>query len=166
MPNPKIVARHEILAFYGVPGTNSTTYYRMKKFTSFSQSKNPIEYSRQYVDEPFQQTDIVGHAPAFSYAFDKHKNLPVQADIVDITNGEKLGDEAVRTVIIVDTTAATESSGTYTATALKRDYSVIPNSEGDNINIYTYSGDFKARGELAEVTVTSSDGWQTVTISE
>lgn len=56
----KIVERHKILAFYGVPGTNdAVTYHRMKKFTQFSHSKNPIEYSRQYVDEPFQQTDVV-----------------------------------------------------------------------------------------------------------
>lgn len=172
MANP-IVERHKVLAFMGVPttvtesGTTTTTivYNRMKKFTQFSCSKNPIEYSRQYVDEPFQQTDVVGFSPSYSYAFDKHKNLAVQEDIVGITNGEKLGDEAIRTIIIVDTTEATESSGTYTATALKRDYSIIPNSEGDNINVYTYSGNFKAHGEQTEVTVTSSDNWQTVSIS-
>jgi len=164
---PKIVERHKILAFYGVPGENgNVTYTRMKKFTQLSHSKNPIEYSRQYVDEPFQQTDVVGFAPAYDYAFDKHTDLPVQADMVSITNGEKLGDEAVRTIILVDTTLASESSGAFSGKAFKRDYSVIPNAEGDNINIYTYSGSLKARGEQSEVTVSSSDDWQTVTISE
>ena len=161
-----IVERHKILAFYGVPGANDTvTYHRMKKFTQFSHSKNPIEYSRQYVDEPFQQTDVVGFAPSYSYAFDKHTGLDVQEDIIGITDGEKLSDDAVRSIIIVDTTAAAESSGTYTGSALKRDYSVIPNTEGDNINVYTYSGNLKARGEQSTVSVSSTDGWQTVTIN-
>jgi hypothetical protein len=165
MPNPKIVARHKIVAFYGVPGTNSTTYYRMKKFTQFSHSKNPIEYSRQYVDEPFQQTDVVGFAPSYAYAFDKHTDLPVQEDIVSITNGEMLGDDAVRDIIIVDTTAATGTT-TLSASGLKRSYSVIPNTEGDNINVYTYSGNLKVRGEQSEVTVSTADDWQTISISD
>ena len=161
----KIVERHKILAFYGVPGANSSvTYHRMKKFTQFTHTKNPIEYSRQYVDEPFQQTDVVGFAPAYSYAFDKHTDLDVQSDIIDITNNEKLGDDAVRTIILVDTTTATGTT-TLTADAYKRDYSVIPNTEGDNINIYTYSGDLKARGEKEQVTVSTSDDWQTITVT-
>lgn len=160
-----IVERHKILAFYGVPGTETTvTYHRMKKFTQFSASKNPIEYSRQYVDEPFQQTDVVGFAPSYAYAFDRHTGLDVQNDIIDITDNEKLGDEAVRSIIIVDTTTATGTT-TLTADAKMRSYSVIPNTEGDNINIYTYSGNLKARGELSDVTVSTSDDWQTVTIS-
>lgn len=160
-----MVERHKILAFYGVPGTGTTvTYHRMKKFTQFSASKNPIEYNRQYVDEPFQETDVVGFAPSYSYAFDRHTGLDVHNDIIDITDNEKLGDEAVRNIIIVDTTAATGTT-TLTADAKLRSYSVIPNTEGDNINIYTYSGNLKARGELSDVTVSSSDDWQTVTIS-
>ena len=160
-----IVERHKILAFYGVPGTGTTvTYHRMKKFTQFSASKNPIEYNRQYVDEPFQETDVVGFAPSYSYAFDRHTGLDVHTDIIDITDNEKLGDEAVRNIIIVDTTAATGTT-TLTADAKLRSYSVIPNTEGDNINIYTYSGNLKARGELSDVTVSTADDWQTVTIS-
>ena len=159
-----IVERHKILAFYGVPGTNSTTFHRMTKFTQFSHSKNPIEYNRQYVDEPFQQTDVVGFAPSYAYAFDKHTGNDVQGDIITITDGEMLGDDAVRDIIIVDITAATGTT-TLTASAKKRSYSVIPNTEGDNINIYTYSGNLKARGEQTDVTVSTSDDWQTVTIS-
>ena len=156
---PEIVARHRILAFYGVPDNNTIKYHRMKKFTQFSHSKNPIEYSRQYVDEPFQQTDVVGFSPSYDYAFDKHKNLEVQADIVKITNGEFIGDDAVRPIVIVDTSDPS-------ATAYKRDYAVIPNSEGDNINIYTYSGSLKARGEKTEVTVSTSDNYQTITVTD
>ncbi|MBR2284567.1 MAG: hypothetical protein IJ874_09175 [Ruminococcus sp.] len=153
---PKIVERHKVLAFYGVPTDDGVKYYRMSKFTQFSHSKNPIEYSRQYVDEPFQQTDVVGFAPSYAYAFDKHTNLPVQKDIIDITDGELLGDDAVRSIVLVDTS--------NTSDAYMRDYSVIPNTEGDNINIYTYSGNLKARGEKTRVTAMSIDNWQTITV--
>lgn len=157
---PEIIARHKIVAFYGVPDSSGTVeYHRMKKFTQFTHSKNPIEYSRQYVDEPFQQTDVVGFSPSYDYAFDKHKNLEVQNDIIKITDGELIGEDAVRTIVIVDTS---DSS----AKAYKRDYAVIPNSEGDNINIYTYSGSLKARGEKIKVTVSTTDDYQTITVTD
>ena len=48
-----IVQRHKKVAFMGVKGENDTIVYtRMQKFTSLTQNKNSIEYSRQYVDEP------------------------------------------------------------------------------------------------------------------
>ena len=161
---PSIVQRHKIVAFYGVPtttgtGDNATTtiaYKRMKKFTQLSQSKNPIEYSRQYVDEPFSVNDVVGYAPSISYAFDKHKNLEVQTDIVKITNGEALGDDAVRSIVIVDT---------ETNEAYQRDFSVVPNTEGDNVNVYTYSGTFKCKGELVKGTAATSDSFESVTFT-
>lgn len=155
---PKIVARHKKVAFYGIIGSSGTeTFHRMTKFTQLNQSKNPSEYSRQYVDEPFQQSDVVGYSPSVAYAFDRHRNCPVQDDIVEITDNELLGDDAVRNILIVDIDEGT---------AVKRPYSVIPNTEGDNINIYTYSGDFKCKGEKITGTATSSDGWQTCTFTE
>lgn len=158
---PKIVARHRILAFYGVPDEDGTVskYYRMKKFTQFSHSKNPIEYNRQYVDEPFQQTDVMGFSPSYDYAFDKHTNLEVQNDIIKITDGELLGDDAVRTIVIVNTSDTS-------APVYKRDYSIIPNSEGDNINVYTYSGSMKAKGEKAQVVAVTTDDYQTITVAD
>lgn len=154
-----IVNRHKVLAFYGVPDKNggSVKFVRMPKFTQLSQSKNPIEYSRQYVDEPFQETDVVGYSPSIAYAFDKHKGYEVQEDIVNITDKELLGDDAVRTIITVNIDDGT---------AIKRDYAVIPSTEGDNINIYTYSGTFKCKGEKVHGTAVSSDNWQTITFTE
>lgn len=61
-----IVQRHKKVAFYGVPttsnGTTTIVYTRMPKFTQLTTNKNPIEYSRQYVDEPFQESDVVGYS--------------------------------------------------------------------------------------------------------
>lgn len=154
-----IVARHQKLAFYGVPATGSgtTTYHRMTGFTTFSMNKNAKEYNRQYVDEPFSEADVVGFSPAVSYAFDQHTTSTVHTDIVSITNDEKIGDDAVRSIILVDTVSGD---------AIKRDYAVIPSSEGDNTNAYTYSGDFKCKGNKIKGTATSADDWQTVTFAE
>lgn len=153
-----IQARHKVLAFYGIPGEDGAEVFRrMTKFTQFSQSKNPIEYSRQYTDEPFQETDILGFSPSIDYAFDKDSSNAVHKDMIAIADEEKLAEEAVRDIILVDT---------ETGNARKRAYSVIPGTEGDNINVYTYSGSMKCKGETVKGTAASSDGWQTVTFTE
>lgn len=153
-----LVARHKKIAFFGVISSDGTEkFLRMPKFTQLSQSKNPIEHSRQYVDEPFQETDVIGYSPSISYAFDLHRNCEVQADIVSITDNELIGDDAVRNIVIVDVDEGT---------AIKRPYAVIPNTEGDNINVYTYSGDFKCKCEKIHGTAVSTDGWQTITFTE
>ena len=156
-----LVGRSEMLAFYGVPttsgGATTITYHRMTKFTAFPISKNPKEYNRNYVDEEHDTTDIVGYSPSINYSFDRYRNNPVHDDIIEIANKELIGDDAVRSIIIVDT---------KTNEALKRDYSVIPSSEGDNVDVYTYSGDVKCHGALIKGTVTTSDDYQTVVFTE
>ena len=161
----EIVQRHKLLAFYGVTTTTTdggtttttTTYHRMKYFTQLQQSKNPQEYSRKYVDEATNRTDVTGFSPQIDYGFDKHRDDPVLTDIVKITNEELYGTDAVREIITVDT---------VTGEAYKRDYTVSPGSEGDDANIYKYSGSFKANGEQVKGTATTSDEWQTVTFAE
>lgn len=151
---PKIVPRHKIVAFYGVSSSSTTTYYRMTKFTQLSKPQNPIEYSRQYIDEDFEANDVVGFSQSISYAFDKYRGLPVQEDIVSITNSEQTGDSAVRSIVTVDTD---------TKEAFKRDFAVIPNNEGDNTNTYTYSGNFKCKGNLIEGVAKTDDNFKTIT---
>lgn len=157
MPNP--ILRHEMLLFYGVPSTGQGGYVftRMKYFTELNHSKNPEEYSRKYVDEPNKRTDVVGFAPEYSYGFDDHLNDTVQEDILNITNKELLGSLAVRPLLLVNT---------RTGKAWQRDYSVVPDSEGEDENIYSHSGTFKACGELAEKEATTSNNWLTVTVSD
>lgn len=153
-----IVVRHKKVAFFGVIGSDGTEkFLRMPKFTQLTQNKNPIEHNRQYVDEPFQETDVIGYSPSISYAFDLHRNCEVQKDIAKITDNELLGDDAVRNIVIVDIDEGI---------AIKRPYAVIPTTEGDNVNVYTYSGDFKCKGEKVCGTATSTDGWQTITFTE
>lgn len=58
-----MVGRHQRLAFLDVEG-EGTTYTRMTGFTSLSEGKEATEYSRQYVDEATERTDVVGYATA------------------------------------------------------------------------------------------------------
>lgn len=149
--------RHKMLGFYGLPQENDEVIFqRMTKFTQLEKSMNPQEYNRKYVDEESQRTDVTGYAPAINYAFDKHKNNPVHDDIIMITNREMIGEDAIRQTLWVDT---------ETGEATKRNYSVIPNSEGGDSNVYTHSGTLKATGKLEHGTATSEDGWQTATFT-
>ena len=158
----ELTKRHEKVAFYGVPsktGSNTTyTYHRMKGFDEISTSKNPKEYSRQYVDEEFEQTDVVGYTPTISFGFDKFKDDAVHTDIAAMFDEEKTGSDAVRPIIIVDMTNSNS--------AIKRDFAVVADTEGDGTDAYTYSGEFRAKGEKIFGTATSADDWQTVTFTE
>lgn len=131
--------RSDKVAFYGVPGdNNSVTFTRMKGFTEFSTSKNAGEYSRQYVDEDTERTDVVRYSPKTSFAFDEYTDDTVLADIVDILDNEKLGTDAQREIIQVDF----EDPVTGGYAAVKRTVTVIGDSEGDSMDAYTHSGTF------------------------
>ena len=157
-----LYARSDKVAFFGVPGENdAVTFHRMKNFTSLSKSKNSKEYSRQYVDEKSERTDVVGYAESIGYNFDLDPEYAVHKDIVEITDKEKIGDDAVRTIINVDM----KSEGTGgKKKAIKRNYSIIPDAEGDSLDAYTYSGNFKATSEAEEIEVTVSQDGLTITV--
>lgn len=153
-----VQGRHEQLAFYGVPSTGQGgyVYVRMKYFTQLSISKNPIEHNRKYVDEKSQRNDVVGYNTAIAYAFDNYGSDQVLADIAKIHKQELTGASAVRPILLVNT---------WDDTAVQRSYTVVPGSEGDDANIYTYSGSLKANGELVTGKVTTADNYKTVNFS-
>lgn len=142
----KLVNRSDKVAFWKV----GDTYHRMKGFTEFSGSKNPIEYSRKYVDEQFEQTDVTGYSPSWSFAFDDYTNDPVLTDIKDLFDNEKIGTDAVREIVFVDFSTL---NGT-TCDATKRSFSVIADSEGDGDNAYTYGGTLKVKSSMEKGTAT------------
>lgn len=87
-------------------------------------------------------------------------------DIINIHENELLGQDAVRSIINVDmTTAQLGGNGIWSASGKMRDYAVIPDADGDTTDCMTYSGNFKTRGEMEDVTVSSTDDFQTITIS-
>ena len=152
--NGVLVKRSDKLAFYGVPGEGATVYHRMRGFTDSSVSKNAKEYNRQYVDESSERSDVIGFSPAMSYAFDQYTGNPVHDDIVAMTNSETMGTAAIRSILIVDLTDFTTVGEVDTYAAIKRDYAVIPDSEGGSLDAYTYSGNLKTNGPKVVGTAT------------
>ena len=49
--------------------------------------------------------------------------------------------------------------------ARKRDWSVIPDTEGDGTDALIYKGSLKAAGEIIKGTATTTDSWQTCTFT-
>lgn len=146
-----LVQRADKKVFWGLKGDSTTTFTRMRGFTEISQSKNPKEYSRQYVDEYFEETDVTGYSPSISFAFDEYTNDPVIADIADIIDEEKTGEDAVREIVFVDFSKPAASGGFE---AYKRSFAVVADSEGDSTDAYTYSGNLKVKTSRIKGTAT------------
>lgn len=161
----ELVGRHKRLAFMNVSGTDgsSVTYTRMTGFTSLSEGKEATEYSRQYVDEATERTDVVGYATSIDFEFDRYTNDPVCEKLATITDDEIVGTAAQVDIVSVD--VFTEDS-TGRAIARKRTYSVIPDTAGDSTDALTYSGSFSAASEITKGYCTTTDKWQTCTFIE
>ena len=67
----KLVKRNKKVAFMNVSTTAIANFLRMTKFTEISKAKNAQEYSRTYVDEDGEVTDVTGYSEEISYAFDE-----------------------------------------------------------------------------------------------
>lgn len=136
-----LVKRSDKVAYLGVGDT--PTYYRMTGFTASTNNKNPKEYTRQYVDEDFEQTDVTGYSPSIDFTFDQYIDNPVHEALVSLIDGETIGTDAVVSIVIVDK-ADVVSTGVYNA--VQRDYAVVAGSDGDSMDAYTYSGTFRIKG--------------------
>lgn len=157
---PKLVGRHKRLSFMK---TAEDTYTRMTGFTSLSESKESKEYSRQYVDEATERTDVVGYATGVDYEFDRHTNTPVHAKIATISDDEIVGTDAQVEIVTVDLFEEVENDA---CKARMRTYSVIPDASGDGTDALIYSGTFKAAGEIVQGTANSDDGWKTCSFTK
>lgn len=135
------------------------TFNRMKGFTSITTNKNATEYNRQYVDEAFETTDVVAISTSIDWEFDQKADDATHEKLVTIIDNELIGDDAVIGLLQVDMTQTGVGEGSFVAT--KRPFTVIPGSEGGNINAYTYGGTFKVKGEKIVGEATSTDGWKT-----
>ena len=129
-------------------------FARMTNFTEFSVSKNPKEHSSKYIDEDFERSEIVGYATSASYKFDYEPDNEVHQTLAKVADNELTGDEAKVTIAVVDFSTTSSSAGVdlpegvYPCRA--REFSVVPSSEGDDSDIYTYSGTLKAVGAATE----------------
>jgi len=156
----KLIGRHEKVAYYGVVDTDgNVVYHRMCGFTKMDTSKNPVEYKRRYIDESFEQTDVVAMSPSVAFSFDRYSKNPVHDDIVSISDNEILGTGAVRSIVVVDTSTADENG---ICDAIKRDFSVMVESEGNSTDAYTLSGTMSTKGEKIFGTALISPDAQTL----
>jgi len=141
--------RSDIVAYLAIPDSTVTPggyrYLRMQGFTSFSISKNPSEYARQYVDEQQEQTDVTGYSPSIAFGFDKYVGNEVHDYLAEIIDNEVVGTAAVVQILTIDMTR----DGTTEDNAFIRPYAVIADTEGDSMDAYTYSGNLRTKGTVA-----------------
>ena len=158
----KLKKRSEKLAFLEVKTGNTSSYCRLEGFTTQTFNANASEYSRQYVDEDTERTDVKGYSESINYNFDQYIGQPALSEIVKITENELTGSDAVRNILVVDMTSSTGSNTQYSATL--RAYTIVPSSNGDTTDCMTYSGDFKSRGTKKSVTVTMDADRESATV--
>lgn len=154
-----ILNRADKVAFMGLE-IDATTFERMTGFTDISKSANPKEYSRQYVDETVERNDVTGYASELAYAFDQMVGNKVHQLIADVTDDEVVG--AKEPIVTVD--FSQKSGSGYVAR--KRIYSIVPDSDGDSTDAYTYGGSFKSVEKPIKGVATSTDNWKTCTFTE
>ena len=157
-----LVKRSDKVSFLGCLASGSEVFNRMRGFTTLSGSKNSIEYSRQYVDEEFETTDVVGFSPSMDFAFDQYSEDLAHEEMVEILDGEYTGTEARRNIVTVDFSQSTGNG----YKAVKREYAIIGDSEGDSTDAYTYSGTFRATGRRITGTATLNSDNSVATFTE
>ena len=155
----KLVKRSGKVAFMDVGADGTPKYQRMTKFT-----KNATEYSRTYVDEDGEVTDVTGYSPEISYAFDQYTGNAVHEKLIDITDNEKTGADALVNILIVDFSKKASTGTGYEARL--RTYTVIPDAEGDSTDAYTYSGTFRKNGTFKAGTAVLSENDTIATFTE
>lgn len=164
MAERKLVKRSDKVSFLGCINGETETFNRMRGFTTLSGSKNPSEYSRRYVDEEFETTDVTGYSPSIDFGFDQYIGDLVHEEMVEILDGEKLGTEARRNIVTVDFSQPIGEEGSYKA--VKREYAIIGDAEGDSMDAYTYGGTFRATGKRIVGTATVDDTGAVATFVE
>ncbi len=155
-----LVQRHEKVAYYGIADADgNVVFHRMCGFTKMDTAKNPVEYTRRYIDESFEQTDVVAFSPSIAFSFDRYSENPVHDDIVHLADNEILGTDAVRSIVIADIKTIDENGK---ADAILRDFSVMVEAEGNSLDAYTLSGTMSTKGEKVFGKATISEDGQTL----
>ena len=156
-----MLSRNKKLAFIEVYNDDGDVgYERLTGFTEFTVNLNPKEYSRKYVDEVGERSEVVSYQPTISYRFDREANNSAQQVFVEAADFECVGDEATVTIAIVDLS----KPATGGAEVVLRNYIIVPDTEGDDANMYTYSGTMKACGSKTYKRGMSNDDWMTLEI--
>lgn len=156
----KIYNRADIVNFMGLT-VDATTYKRMTGFTDNGKSLNAETYERRYVDEKSSRKDVTGYATEIAYGFDRYTNNDVHDLISKVHDLEQTG--VVVPIVTVNFNEAETATNTFKAK--RRNFSVIPDGDGDGTDAYQYSGTLGANGDITEGTATSTDNWKTCTFT-
>lgn len=144
----KLVSRSELRSYMNTGTADSAKYMLIGEgFTNLAESKNPIEYSRHYIHEKSERTDVTGYAPSVDYSVDTYTNNAVIKRIKDITDKELTGSDAQVEIVSVEMFADGEVNKAA-CTAYKRTYAVIPGGKGEGTEALIYTGTFKAVGDI------------------
>lgn len=153
-----LILRADQAAYMNTGTGSSAVWSRVGDgFTSFPESKNAKEYTRQYIHMRQEVTDVVGYAPSIAYSCDVYDDDPCCSKIVDITNTEAVGADAEVEILIVDLYKATGEGIAATAPARKRTYVVVPDQIADGVDALVYTGTLKAVSEITNGTFKPSD---------
>lgn len=162
MPESRLIKRAEFRSFMELnPSGSKLTYYLIGEgFTNLAESKNAQEYSRQYIHEYTERTDVVGYSPSLAYSADAHTENPVIAKIMEVTDKELTGTDAVVPIVAVNTFDEVE---TGKCKAYKRNYAIIPDSKADGTDALIYTGTMRAVGDIVEGAYDLAEGTFTAT---
>lgn len=145
-----LVTRDQWQAYMLTETSQSGDVYSLigEGFTNFAESKNPKEYSRQYIHEKTERADVVGYAPSIAYSCDLHTGDACCERIAEITDTEAIGADALVDIVTVNLWEQVDTTTTVTYKAYKRKYSVIPDGKGDGTDAMIYTGTLKANGDI------------------
>ncbi len=152
--------RADIVNFMGLT-EDATKFNRMTGFTDNGKSLNPSTYERRYVDEKTSRKNVTGYATEVAYTFDRYTNNTVHDKVANVHDLEQVG--VVVPIVAVNFNEKGNTANSFKAR--KRNYAILPDSDGDGTDAYQYSGSFGANGDLVEGTATSDDGWKTCTFT-
>lgn len=160
-----LITRDQWRAFMNTATDASTPKWSLigEGFTSFSEAKNPKEYSRQYVHEKTERSDVVGFAPSIAYSADMHSGDPCVERVAKAHDEEQIGNDAHVDIVAVNMWQKGSADGTYVA--YKRTYSIIPDSKGDSNDALIYSGNLKAVCEAEKGTFSTKDNTFTADVA-
>ena len=143
-----LLMRNAYLAFMNIeededlPGRYSLVGEGFKKL---SQVKEPTEYTRRFVNESTDTTDIIKYNAEIAYEIDVFSGDPCVQRIVNITDEERRGKKA-RTDII---TLFTEDivAPPFVCKATKRKYTIIPDRIADDVSVLQATGKMVAMND-------------------
>lgn len=144
----KLVMRYEFESYMNT-GTASSPVWSLigEGFTNLTEGKNPQEYSRKYVSDKSERTDVVGYSNQIEYQTDTYTENDVIAKIIEVTDGELTGTDAQVEILNVNKFDDSGSGTTHAYKAYKRTYAIIPNQKGEGTDALIYSGSFRAAGD-------------------